>query len=75
MLLLDIFLIIMQWGFSKHVLSKKVKTDIFNKSVSANRIRIVIISPETCTIYVKLGAYTLEIMYYTLLAITFFIIN
>ena len=57
------------------MLSKKVKTDIFNKSVSANRKWIVIISPETCNTYFKLGAYTLKITYYTLLAIIFFIIN
>ena len=32
----------MQWGFCKHVLSKKIKTDIFNKSAFANRKLIVI---------------------------------
>ena len=33
----------MQWGFCKYVLSKKMKTDIFNKSAFANRIFIVVI--------------------------------
>ena len=31
----------MQWGFCKYVLSKKIKTDIFNKSAFANRKLIV----------------------------------
>ena len=31
-LLLDILLIVIQWGFCKHALSKKIKTDIINKS-------------------------------------------
>ena len=31
----------MQWGFCKHVLSKKIKTYIFNKSAFANRKLIV----------------------------------
>ena len=57
-LLLDIFSINTQWDFCKYVLSKKIKTDIFNKSVFANRkvIIFIIFSPETCNIYFKLGA-------------------
>ena len=39
----DIVSIIMQWGFCKYVLSKKMKTGIFNKSAYANRKLIVII--------------------------------
>ena len=54
-LLLDIFLINTQWDFCKYVLSKKIKTDIFNKSVFANR-KVIIFSPETCNIYFKPGA-------------------
>ena len=45
-LLLDIFLIIVQWGFYKYVLSKKIKTNIFNRSTFANRKLIVIISSQ-----------------------------
>ena len=41
-LLLDIYSIIMQWGFCKYVLSKNIKTDIFFKSAFANRKLIVI---------------------------------
>ena len=33
----------MQWGFFKYVLSKKIKTDIFNKPAFSNRKLIVII--------------------------------
>ena len=33
----------MQQGLCKYVLSKKIKTDIFNKSVFANRKLIIII--------------------------------
>ena len=54
-LLLDIFSINTQWDFCKYVLSKKIKTDIFNKSVFANR-KVIIFSPKTCNIYFKLGA-------------------
>ena len=32
-----LFSIIMQWGFCKYVLSKKIKTDIINKSTFRNR--------------------------------------
>ena len=42
-LLIDLFSIIMQWGFSEYVLSKKIKNDIFSKSAFANRKLIVII--------------------------------
>ena len=42
-LLIDVFSIIMQWGFSEYVLSKKIKNDIFSKSAFANRKLIVII--------------------------------
>ena len=42
-LLLDTFSINMQWGFCKYFLSKKIKTDIFNKSAFASRKLIVII--------------------------------
>ena len=42
-LLLDIFSIVMQWGFCKYVLSKKIKTDIFNKSGFRSRKLIVIV--------------------------------
>ena len=40
-LLLDIFSIVTQWGFCKYVLSKKIKTDIVNKSAFRNRKLIV----------------------------------
>ena len=43
-LLIDVFSIIMHWGFSKYVLSKKIKNDIFSKSAFANRKLIVIIN-------------------------------
>ena len=47
----------MQWGFRKYVLSKKRKTDIFNKSAFANRKLIVILFfPETCDVHFKLEA-------------------
>ena len=42
-LLLDIFSIVTQWGFCKYVLSKKIKTDIVNKSAFHNRKLIVIV--------------------------------
>ena len=42
-LLLDIFSIVTQWGFCKYVLSKKIKTDIFNKSGFRSRKLIVIV--------------------------------
>ena len=41
--LLDMFSTVMQWGFCIYVLSKKIKTGIFNKSVFASRKLIVII--------------------------------
>ena len=42
-LLLDVFSIIMQWGFCRYVLSKKIKRDIFNKSGFHSRILIVVV--------------------------------
>ena len=42
-LLLDIFSIVTQWGFGKYVLSKKIKTDIFNKFGFRSRKFIVIV--------------------------------
>ena len=42
-LLLEIFSIVMQWGFCKYVLSKKIKADIFNKSGFRSRKLIVIV--------------------------------
>ena len=42
-LLLDMFSIIMQWVFCKYVLSKKIKTDIFNKSAFLYRKLILIV--------------------------------
>ena len=42
-LLLDIFSIVMQWGFCKYVLSKKIKTDIFSKSAFRHSKLIVIV--------------------------------
>ena len=41
-LLLDVFSVIMPWGFFKYVISKNV-TNIFNKSTFANKKLIVII--------------------------------
>ena len=52
-LLLDIFSIIMQWGFCKYFLSKKIKTVIFI-SAFPNR-KLIVTSLETCSIYFKLG--------------------
>ena len=42
-LVLNIFSITTQWGFCEYVLSKKIKTDIFNKSRFANRKLIITI--------------------------------
>ena len=43
-LLINVFSIVTQRGFYKYVLSKKIKSDIFNKSAFADRKLIVIIS-------------------------------
>ena len=42
-LLLDTFSVVTQWGFCKYVLSKKIRTDIFNKSGFRSRKLIVIV--------------------------------
>ena len=41
--LIDVFSIITQWGFYDYVSSKKIMSDVFNKSVFANKKLIVII--------------------------------
>ena len=45
----------MQWGFCKYVLSKEIKSDIFNKSAFAKR-KLIVVYSLMCDVYFKLGA-------------------
>ena len=69
-LLLNIFSIVTQWGFCEYVLSKKINSDIFNKSAFTNG-KLIVCSPKMCDVYFKLGGQALKI---TLSAIILFLL-